>query len=211
MKKGLFWLIKKNIVFICACVLFLILCIRTFEPYINSNASSIVQMSEDLVSKIEIVYARNNDPWINLADLRILDENDNVVEYWDPPNSAHFDNGDLGWLHGDVGSEPYHGAIRYLWDGLPNTNAHSTTAPDTLRITLVPERKISSIQITNRNGWEKRITSYDLVLKNKDDIIIGKKPLIKLGDSPGMSITYLLSKSAAKGEKGDKGDKGDQG
>jgi hypothetical protein len=82
MKKGLLWIIKKNILLILACVLFLVLYSYGFEPFINSNGTSIVQLTENSeISKIEIAAARDilNDTWINLAGLEIVDEDDNKV------------------------------------------------------------------------------------------------------------------------------------
>jgi len=210
MKKGMVWIIKKNLALICACVLFLALYSYGFEPFINSNGTSLVQLTENSeISKIEIAAARDilNDTWINLAGLEIVDEQDNIVKYWEAPNSVHFSNGDLGDNHQD-------GPIWRLWDDNPDTYAHSSTFPDTLTIILVPPKKIGSVQITNRTqGWSHRIGKYDLVFYKSVETgykEIARKPLINLAEK-GKSITYLLSKASIKGEQGPTGPTGPAG
>jgi len=234
MKKGLIWIIKKNIALICACLLFIILYFYSFESFVGSSTISFVTLAEDsAVGKIEIACVRDifNDTWINLADINIVDENDSPVQYWVSPNSVHFDNGDLGHQH-------TWGPVNQLYDGNPDTVGHSSTAPDKLTITLLPAKKLSSVQIANRKDCcELRITRYDLIFYNKDGKEIARKPLTNLGER-AKSVTYILTKptikgdpgangkdgtngtngvngrdgkDGQKGEKGDKGDKGEKG
>jgi hypothetical protein len=213
--KLLMGLIKKNIdnlVFICACLLFLILYTYSFEPYINSNDTSMINLSEN--SEIATIIINNNidKKWLNLAELSILDDNDDVVRYWDLPNSVSFNGGNLGFIHG-TGDPIGGGAIWNLNDDKTDTVAHSATTDfaDTLTFKLVPAKKLNSVKITNRiQCCGDQIGSYVIRFFNKEGKEIGSKSLKNLAEN-GKTITYLLSTSGIKGDKGEKGEKGDTG
>lgn len=188
-----------------AIVLFLLtlLYFYSVESFIQSNSTSLISLTKDLpVSKIELTCVRepNNQAFINLTDLTIMDENDNKIRYWISPNSAHFAKGDKG--HGG-----YWGPITALYDGNPDTCAHSSVGPDVLTIILSPPVKLSSIQISNRKECcEDRITKYDMNLYNENQLI-GKKPLTNLGER-GKSVTYVITSSGIKGDVGPAGPTG---
>lgn len=175
----------------------------SIESFINSNSTSIIQLNKDSpVSRIELVCVREpkNDAWINLADITILDENENKVTYWTAPNSVQMANGNLGHLH-------QYGPIQNLYDGNIDTLAHSSTAPDKLTITLNPELKLGSIQITNRKDCcAERIQKYDMNLYNKDELI-GNKSLANMGEN-GKSVTYVILKPGIQGPVGPAGPDG---
>lgn len=194
---------------VIAMFLFLVVSFYSVESFISSNATSMIHLTKDLpISKIEIECVRppaNNDAWINLADLTILDEQEKKVEYWKNPNSVHLANGDLG--HRDQW-----GPIQNLYDGNINTLVHSNASPDKITITLNPPLKLGSIQITNRNdcaGCDVRIMHYDLKLYNNEQLV-GSKPLTNLGEI-GKTVTYIISNSGLKGDEGPAGPAGPAG
>jgi hypothetical protein len=206
------YMIPSKYLWILALVLLIGLTFFSRESFITSNATTVVQLTKELpVSKIELECVREpkNDAWINLADITILDENENKVKYWEGQNSANMANGNLGHQH-------QWSPIQGLWDGNIDTVGHSSTAPDKLTILLNPAIKLSSVQITNRKDCcAERIQKYDLKFYNNNELI-GSKALNNLGEN-GKSVTYSIIKPGVKGEtgppgpEGDKGDKGDVG
>jgi len=166
--------------------LFMVLLVYSFysvETFIQSNATAMIELNKNLpISSIVIRPARDiyNDAWINLADITILDEKENKVEYWRSPNSVNFQNGNRGW-------ENYWGPIHELYDNNINTAGHSSTAPDTLFIILNPALMLGSIQITNRNDCcAERIQKYDLEIYNANERL-AVKPLTNLGEKVNRS------------------------
>jgi hypothetical protein len=179
----------------------------SIESFITSNATSMLEIEKDVaISKIELKCMREpmNDAWINLADISIVDENENVVEYWKSPNSVNMAEGNLG--HNN-----HWGPIGNLYDGNPDTVAHSRVVPELLTILLEPPVKIASIQITNRKECcSERIQKYDMRLFSKEELV-GSIPLKNLG-SNGKSVTYaVILKRGLPGEPGKPGEKGTPG
>lgn len=197
---------KTNYFIILSLLLLIVLSFYSVESFIDSNATSIVQLAKDLpISRIEMVCVREpkDDAWINLIDITILDENENKVNYWTNPNSANFANGNLGWLN-------QYSPIEGLYDDNPDSIGHSSTAPDKLTILLNPALNIGSIQITNRRDCcFERIQKYDLNFYN-NDLLLGNKPLTNLGGM-GKSIMYVIMKPGPAGGQGPEGKIGPQG
>lgn len=175
------------------------------ETFIQSNAPSIIELKKNLpISLIQIKVVRKwyNDAWIHLADLTLLDENDQLVKYWNYPNTVNFKGGNLGYLN-------QWGPIHELYDQNPDTAAHSSVDRDTLVITLDPPLVLSSIQITNRKDCcAERILNSDLELYNADELL-AVKPLLKLGEL-GKSVTYLIT-NPVPGPAGERGPAGPEG
>ena len=186
-----------------AILLFIFLSFYTVESFIQSSATRVIELEDSLpIIRIEIVY--NGDPkkgtFLHLADLVLIDINDKVIEYWKPPNSVHFEQGDTGF-------QGKTGPIEKLYDGDINTFAHASVAPDKLTILLKPYGvNIKTIQITNRKDCcESRIKPYEMHLYSNAKSV-GGVPLTELGEK-GKSITYSLiqpsisTKSASQEEK----------
>lgn len=190
-----------------ACLLFLSLFFKSVESFIDPANSTPVSISEDEpISKIELECMREKtgDSWINLADLKVFDENEVMIKYWEAPNSVNMAGGNLG-------HNKHWGPLENLYDGDINTVAHSATSPDKLTIELNPPIKLTSVQITNRNdcrGCDVRIMKYDIRFYNNNKLL-GSKALTKLGEI-GKTVTYFLI-PAGKGIKGDSGPTGPPG
>jgi hypothetical protein len=170
------------IAIILFCLTFYFYSIESFVSSINATKFNI---REDLpVTRIEIVFAKeyDNDAYINLSELRILDDHNQIVKYWESPNSVHFEGGDKGY-QGTVGP------IKNLYDDEPSTFAHSTNAPDKLTVLLNSGIKVASISLKNRSDCcEKRIQKYDMALYSGENQI-GLKSLSDLGEK-GKWIVY---------------------
>lgn len=189
----------NNTLFICACILFLVILSYSFESFINSNATSMIQLTYDLpITKIEIALTDVSgidisDTNIILSELKIIDENDMSVKYWESPNNVNIDN--KSFEQNEIGN---------LYD----ENIESTLKSGIngkLSIVLTPPKKISSIQITNSKYGEKNIKEYELNLYN-NDLLVGSKQLSLLGE-PSKSVSYLITKP----EKGPAGPMGPPG
>jgi hypothetical protein len=171
-----------------AILLFIFLSFYTVESFIQSSATRIIELEDSApIIRIEIVYT--GDPrkgtFLHLADLKLIDTKDKVIEYWKPPNSVHFEQGDTGF-------QGKTGPIEKLYDGDINTFAHASVAPDKLMILLKPYgENIKTIQITNRKDCcESRIKPYEMHLYSNHQKS-GKVSLVELGEK-GKSITYSL-------------------
>ena len=154
----------------------------------------------DPITSIEISFAGNrvfrsdannienpqhnpqNDGWINLNEITVLDTSGAVIKYWEGGNTVSMRNGD-------------HSTARYpnFYDNNENTLAHSNTPIDTLTIKFATPVKVGSVQITNRKDccWT-RIQNYDLLIFVNTEII-GSKPLITLGkDNKPQTVKYVF-------------------
>lgn len=163
------------------------------ESFVSSIDAININITEDLpVTHIQFILLGLDDKeaYINLSELRILDENNSIVKYWEPQNSLEFEGGNDGY-QGKLGP------IKNLYDGNPDTFAHSTNAPDALYISLNPPVKLGSIQLTNRKDCcEKRIEKYTMRLYNWGKVI-GETRLNELAEK-GKTVTYVLKKPITK-------------
>jgi len=188
------------------------------ESFINSNATTSVELNQNLpITRIEIMCVRDSvpDELLDLKDITILDLNDNPIEFWSLPNKVSFSKGTLM-----QGNRTYKRNRDAFTPSFP--------VPDKIILQFNPEVRIATIQITNRNDCcFEMIKKYDLKLYNQN-VLIGSKPLTNLGEN-GKSVTYVVLKPGLRGltgeqgsqgmqgmqgnqgVKGDKGDKGDQG
>jgi hypothetical protein len=192
-----------NYFILFALCLLLFLSFYSVETFIISDNTSLIQLNQDLPVQSIVIACRREpveDGFINLADLTILDDQDNVVKYWESPNMVELENGNLGY-----GGE--HGPIQNLYDGNVDTIIHSSSAPDKLIIKLSPPIKIGSIQITNRkDSHYERIAQFDLEFYGDSGLIISK-PLTNLGEA-GKTINYLMIKPGPIGPQGIQGEEG---
>ena len=188
------------------------------ESFINSNATTSIELTQNLpISRIEMVCVRNSlpDELLDVTNITLLDSNDNLIDFWELPNQVSFSKGTL---------------LQENRTYKRNQDAFTPSfpVPDNIIIQLNPEVRVGSIQITNRKDCcFEMIKKYDLKLYNQN-VLIASKPLTNLGEN-GKSVTYIVIKPGArglqgeqggqgmqgiqgvKGNQGDKGDKGDKG
>ena len=191
------------IIVIIVCILSIVIYFsnNVIEAFINPTFVENVYLTKtDPITSIEISFAGNrvfrseannienpqhnpqNDGWINLNEITVLDTNGAVIKYWEGGNSISLRNGE-------------HGGARYsfFYDNNENTLAHANTPVDTLTIKFANPVKVGSVQIANRKDccWT-RIQNYDLLIFVNNEII-GSKPLITLGkDNKPQTVKYVF-------------------
>ena len=189
-------------------IIFLSICIVSILIYFSNNVieglinpgfiENVYLTKTDPITSIEISFAGNrvfrsdandiqkpqhnpqNDGWINLNEITVLDTSGAVIKYWEGGNTISMRNG-------------VSGSYPNLYDNNENTLAHANTPIDTLTIKFANPVKVGSVQITNRKDccWT-RIQNYDLLIFVNTEII-GSKPLITLGkDNKPQTVKYVF-------------------
>ena len=190
-------------------IFFLIICIVSILIYFSNNVieglsyptfiENVYLTKSDPITSIEISFAGNrvfrsdandiqnpqwnpqNDGWINLNEITVLDTDGTVIRYSEGGNTISMRNG------------AYWDSYAPFYDDNENTLAHSKTPIDTLTIKFANPVKVGSVQITNRKDccWT-RIQNYDLLIFVNNEII-GSKPLITLGkDNKPQTVKYVF-------------------
>ena len=177
-------------------IFFLIICIVSILIYFSNNVieglsyptfiENVYLTKSDPITSIEISFAGSrrdpqNDAWINLNEITVLDTDGTVIRYWEGGNTISMRNG------------AYWDSYAPFYDDNENTLAHSKTPIDTLTIKFANPVKVGSVQITNRKDccWT-RIQNYDLLIFVNNEII-GSKPLITLGkDNKPQTVKYVF-------------------
>lgn len=209
-------------------IFFLIICIVSIIIYLSNNVIEVLSnptfienvylKKSDPITSIEISFAGNRvfrskgnkirnpqyspqqDGWINLNEITVLDTNGTVIKYWEGGNTISFRN---GLYPGTVYSS--------LYDGDEKTVGHGNGPVDTLTIKFANPVKVGSVQITNRKDccWT-RIQNYDLLMFVNNEII-GSKSLITLGkDNKPQTVKYVFIPPGT-GPVGPRGPRGPDG
>ena len=194
---------KLGIIIVIICILSIVIYFsnNVIEGFITPTFIENVYLTKtDPITSIEISFAGNrvfrsdanniqnpqhnpqNDGWINLNEITVLDTTGAVIKYWEGGNTISLRNGE-------------HSSARYsfFYDNDENTLAHSNTPIDTLTIKFANPVKVGSVQITNRKDccWT-RIQNYDLLIFVNNEII-GSTPLITLGkDNKPQTVKYVF-------------------
>jgi hypothetical protein len=182
------------------------------EDIILSNTSKItsIQISysgnrifkyENNTNVFNEQYNQQVDAYLNLSKIKILDNNDNIIQYWTNNNSISSESG-------ATNNNP----LSNLWDNNEYTYFHSNKTMDTLTIIFNKPQNIKSIEIANRKDccWS-RIINYDISFFIDNKKIISHSLVSLRNKLINYNVKYLLIQIGPDGPTGPIGPQGSQG
>ena len=146
-------------------------------------------------------YNKELDAYLNLSKIQILDNNDNIIQYWTNNNSISSESG-------ATNNNP----LSNLWDNNEYTYFHSNKTMDTLTIIFNKPQNIKSIEIANRKDccWS-RIINYDISFFTGNKNIASHSLISLRNESINYNVKYILIRTGPVGPKGIQGVIGSQG